>query len=268
MGIRLVRGRDFDETDGEQAPGVIIVSESMARRAWPGRDPLGKRIKMPMGESTPFHQQWLSVVGVVADVRYREIEAARLDVYMSYRQFASGLHHLVVRAEGDPLALAGPVRAAVRAIDPAQPVEDVRTMEEIVDAAVETRRLTTALFASLAAVALALAGLGVYGLMAYAVASRRREIGLRMALGAAGAHIMARVLVRGLALAATGAVAGLLIALALARRLRSMLYNVGTTDPTSFACATVALMLLAVAGCYLPARRASRVDPIAALREE
>jgi putative ABC transport system permease protein len=286
MGIRLLAGRDVSDADDLDSPGVVVISESMARRAWPGvRDAsaaLGRRLKMSLGEGATFHHQWLTVAGVVADTRYREIEAARLDVYQPVRQFESGpLRHLVVRASAEggaatargagpeaAAALAPAVRAVIREIDATQPIDDVRTMDAIVADAVATRRLAWRLFTALAALALGLAAIGVHGLMAQRVATLRREIGVRMALGARRADVVRDVLGRALVLAGAGGAIGLVAALLLARTVESMLYEVPATDPLSFAAAAAALVTLALAGAYVPARRAGRVDPSVVLREE
>jgi putative ABC transport system permease protein len=277
MGIRLLAGRDVSDADDLDSPGVIVVSESMARRAWPGvvtaQEAIGKRLRMSLGQGARFHREWLTVVGVVADARYREIEAARLDVYQPSRQFESGpLRHLAVRASGtgaeSAAALAPAVRAVIRELDAAQPIDDVRTMEAIVADAVATRRLAWRLFLALAALALGLAAIGVHGLMAQRVTTLRREIGVRMALGARRADVVRDVLTRALFLAGVGGAIGLAAALVLARTVESMLYEVPTTDPLSFTGAAAALVALALAGAYLPARRAGRVDPSVVLREE
>jgi predicted permease len=268
MRIRLVSGRDFADGDDERTSGKIIVSESLARRAWPRADALGKRLRMPMGSDSPYHQKWLTVVGVAADVRYREIEAARFDVYLPYRQFNSTLKHLVVRAEGDPAALVASIDAAIRAINPAQPIDDVQTMGAIVDRALRTRRVTAQIFVGLAATALLVALLGVHAMMAYSVTLVRRELAVRLALGAEPRRIRRAILGRGLRLAGLAIVLGLGAALLLGRGVAGLLYEVPPTDVPTLFMAAVAIAAVGLAGCYIPALRASRTDPIAALRHE
>jgi putative ABC transport system permease protein len=267
MGTRLLRGRDFTESDDERVDGRIIVSESMARRTWPGADPMGKRLRMPWGTASRYHQQWMTVIGVVADARYREIEAARLDLFMSYRQFPTPLKHVVVRTDGDPAALAPSVRAAIRSINPVQLIDDVRPMQEIVDAALQTRRITAEIVAALASTAFVLALLGVHAMMAYRVSLRRREIGIRVAIGATHGQLMRDVLGRGTRLGLIGATLGLIAAAAGAQGLQQLLYGVTTTDPVSFGSAAGLVLAATLLGSYLPARRAARVDPLQALRE-
>jgi putative ABC transport system permease protein len=268
MRIRLVTGRDFTDADDERSSGKIIVSESLARRAWPGAEALGKRLRMPMGSDSPYHQKWLTVVGVVADVRYREIEAARFDLYLPYRQFNSRLKHLVVRADGDPAALVSSISAAIREIDPAQPIDDVQTMGAIVDGALRTRRVTAQIFVGLAGTALLVALLGVHAMMAYSVTLLRRELAVRMALGAEPGRVRRAILGRGLRLAASALVPGLAGAVLLGRGVSRLLYEVPPTDAPTLFMAAVAIAAVGLAGCYIPALRASRTDPISALRHE
>jgi putative ABC transport system permease protein len=266
MGIRLVAGRDFTESDNGRAPGVIVVSESFARTSWPGRDAIGRRLRINMPSSS-FDDQWLMVVGVVADVRYREIETARLDIYQPYGQSTSPLRHYVVRTAGNPHAIAGAVRSAVREIDPSQPVE-LSTMEEIVATAMGRWRLNARLFGALAALALLLAAVGTYSVMNYAVSRRTQEIGVRIALGAGRADITRMVIADGLRVAAIGIAIGTFVALVTSGLLRHLLVGVGPHHPTVFAGAAAALCALAVLACFLPAHRAASVDPASAMRSE
>jgi putative ABC transport system permease protein len=262
MGIRLVSGRDFTERDDDQAPGVIIVSESFARSAWPGQDPLGRRLRISFEKDT-----WLTVVGVVVDARYREIETARLDVYQPYGQSTGPIRFFVIRAAGDPTSIAADVRRAVHAVDPSQPVE-LLTMNEIVSTAMGRWRLNARLFGALALLALLLAAVGTYSVMNYAVSRRTHEIGVRMALGAGRPEITRMVLGDGLRLALVGVTAGTLIAFSVTGLLSHLLIGVGPRQPAAFAAAAGLLSLVAITACLIPARRAAAVDPVVAMRTE
>ncbi|HET7219167.1 MAG TPA: ABC transporter permease [Vicinamibacterales bacterium] len=266
MGIRLVAGRDFTEGDDGRAPGVIVVSESFARASWPGRDAIGRRLRINM-PSSPFDDQWLTVVGIVADVRYREIETARLDIYQPYGQSTSPLRHFVIRTAGDPLAIAGAVRNAARDIDPNQPVE-LLTMEQIVATAMGRWRLNARLFGALAVLAVLLAAVGTYSVMNYAVSRRTQELGVRIALGAGRSQITRMVMADGLRLAAIGITIGTLVAIMVSGLLRHLLIGIGPRHPAVFAGAALSLCALAALACVLPARRAASVDPMTALRSE
>jgi predicted permease len=261
MGIRMLSGRDFTEQDTENAPGVVIVSQSFARAAWPGQDPLGRRLKVS------YAKEWLTVVGLVADVRYREIETARLDVYRPYRQFDAPIRHFVVRAAGDPSSIAPDVRRALHAIDPTQPVS-LLTMDEILATAMGRWQLNARLFGALAALALVLAAVGIYSVMSYAVSRRRQEIGVRMALGAGRGEITRMVLGDGLRLAVMGVAAGSLAAFLATTLLRHLLIGVSPHDATTFIGAAVLLAMVAALAALIPARRAASVDPMVAMRSE
>ena len=267
MGIAVRRGRGFTDTDAEGQPGVVAISESLAARAWPGMDPIGKRLKIPLPD-TPYHDTWLTVVGVVADARYREIQATRLDFYMSYLQADHRLNSLMVRAHANPTALARAAVAAVRSIDPNVPVTDTTTMASIVSQTLGTPRFAARLFGTFAAVALALAALGVYALLAYSVSSRTREIGLRIALGAGPADVRRLVFRQAFGLATAGLAGGLLAAAVGARLVGALLYEVRVLDPLSFMAAPLMIAAVAALACLVPARRATRVDPARALRAE
>jgi putative ABC transport system permease protein len=268
MRIPVQRGRAFTDADAEGQPGVVVVGEALARRAWPGQDPIGKRLKIPLPE-TPYDKQWLTVVGVVADARYRELPQGRLDLYMSYLQANHHVQHLMVRTRSRDWAALGPaIRAAVYAIDSAQPVSEVVTMRQVVDDALGGPRFAARLFATFAVAAASLAALGLYGLLAYSVTRRRREIGVRVALGARPVDVSGLVLREGMSLALAGIAVGVVAAAAGSRLLGSLLYGVGPLDPVTFASAPALLATVAAAACLLPARRARRVDPVEALRSE
>jgi putative ABC transport system permease protein len=261
------RGRVFTDADVEGQPGVVVLGDSMARRCWPGQDPIGKRLQIPL-PGTPYDKKWLTVVGVVDDARYREIQKTRLDLYMSYLQANHRMEHVVARTSGEPLAAAPAIRAAVRAIDPGLPVDDVVPMTRVVEEALGGPRFAARLFGAFAVVAVLLAALGLYGLLAYSVTRRTREIGVRVALGARPADVSRLVLREGMALALAGIVIGLGAAAATARLLRSLLYGVEPLDPATFAAVPLLLAAVAATACLLPVRRARGLDPVEALRSE
>jgi putative ABC transport system permease protein len=267
MGIPVRRGRVFAETDTEGRPGVVVLSESLARRHWLGGDPVGKRVKIPSFGS-PYHDTWLEVVGVVADTHHREIHAIRPDFYMSYLQADVAQKHLVVRAHGDPLALAPVVREQARQLAPQMPSPDTQTMAAVVSRALGGPRFTVQVFGAFALVAVLLAAMGLYGVLAYSVTRRRREIGVRMALGASPRDVRRLVLGEGLALTLGGLALGLAGAAAGTRLLRSLLFGVTPTDPATLATVSLLILAVAVLACLVPARRASGVDPAVALRTE
>jgi putative ABC transport system permease protein len=266
MGIRQIAGRDFTEQDTMTSAGVIIVSESLARAAWPGQDPLGRRLSMNM-PSSPFDDKWLTVVGVVADVRYREIETARLDLYQPYGQSTSVVRDFVLKTAGDPRAIAADVRRIVRGIDPSQPVE-LLTMDQIVATAMGRWRLNARLFGALAVLAVLLAAVGTYSVMSYAVSRRTQEIGVRIALGAGQREITRMVLSDGLRLAIVGLAIGVFVAYTVTGLLRHLLIGVGPHHPGIFVASTSMLCVVAVVACLIPARRAAAVDPMVAIRAE
>jgi putative ABC transport system permease protein len=267
MRMPLRAGRTFTDRDTDGTPTVAVISETMARRYWPGQDPVGKRLRMPM-PTAPYPLAWVTVAGVVGDSRYRELQAARLDLYMSYLQSDEGLRHLVVRTDVEPLALVGAVREAVRDVDRELLLTDVTTMEALVDEAMGGARFGMQLLAGFAFAALALAAVGTYGVVAFMVGRRTREIGVRMALGARARSVVTLVLREGLAPVLAGLAAGVAGAFALGRALAGLLFGVPPHDPGAPAAAAALLFASALLACLVPARRAARVDPAAALREE
>ena len=269
LGVPLRRGRGFTEQDDEKAPRVAIISESLARRDFPGEDPIGRRIALGVGGP---EDELLLIVGIAGDVRHFELDRdPRPALYVPYAQeseFWLAPHDLVVRAQADPLALAAAVREAIRSIDPEQTVSNVRTMEAVMSEAVARRRFSTLLLGAFAGVAVLLAALGTYGVIAHSVARRTQEIGIRMALGARPIDVLRMVLGQGTRLAILGAVLGVVCALALTRLMGSLLFGVSPTDPMTFFLTALVLPAIAVLASFVPARRATRVDPMIALRCE
>jgi putative ABC transport system permease protein len=275
MRIRLLRGRTFTERDDQRGPGVVVVSRTMAERCWPGQDAIGKRLKIPL-PGTPYdasldapgrENAWLTVVGVVGEARHRELQVPKYDMYMSYLQTNHGLSHVMVRTTGDPAAMAPSVRAAIQSVDRNLAVSDMETMDAVVAATLGGARFGMQLLSAFALAALLLAAIGTYGVMAFVVGRRTREVGIRMALGAQAASVMAMVVRQGMAPVAAGLAAGLAGSLALGRALRSLLYEVPAHDPATLATAAAVLAGAALVACLMPARRAARIDPAHALRE-
>jgi len=271
MGMRLVRGRWFSPSDTEVVPLVAVVNETLARAYWRDGQAVGGRLRLGGGRNP-----WVQVVGIVADERHNGVTGlVKEKFYLPHAQWhvATGGNlirnaFLVVRASGEPTALAGAVRGEVRALDATVPVASVRTMEDVVGAALATPRLTSFLLAAFAGVALLLAAIGLYGLLAWMVSRRRHEIGIRLAIGAGRAQVVRMVLAQGLTLTGAGLVAGLAGAAALTRLMAAVLYDVTPTDPWTYATVVVGLTGVAAAASLLPAWRAARVDPLVALRTE
>jgi predicted permease len=267
MGIELLQGREFGEQDRVGPGAVVVISETMARRLWPGEDPIGKRIT-PGRADDP--DDWCEIIGVVKDVRQFQLDAdPKPQMYFTYEQaefFAP--NHLVVRTNVEPQSLAATVRGTVWEIDKDQPVSNISTMEEILSESVARQRFSTLLLGIFAAVALVLAAVGIYGVMSYTVAQRTREIGIRMALGAQSGDVLKLVIGQGMRLALVGVTVGLIGAFALTRLMQSLLFDVSATDPVTFVVIAFLLTAVALLACYLPARRAVKVDQTVALRYE
>ncbi len=262
MGIPLRRGRDISERDVDGAPLVVLINETLARTLWPGADPIGRRLVLGSGSSVP-------VIGVVADIHQAGPDVApRPEFYVSALQVPRRPGSLAVHTSVDAGSMASAVRQAIWSIDPDQPVTSMATMEEILEKEVLQRRVQTTLLTGFAALALLLAVIGLYGVLAYLVSLRTPEIGLRMALGAAPVNILRTVVGQALGLTVIGVGAGVLAAVAMSGVLRSLLFGVTATDPLTYAGVAMLLVCAATAASYLPARRAIRVDPIMALREE
>jgi putative ABC transport system permease protein len=266
MGIPVLRGRTFSDSDHETAPLVALINSTMARRFWADGDPVGKRF---LTGHPGQGERWVTIVGVVADTKMYGLDnPARLEVYYPYRQRPNSVMSLVVRSVVAPSTLTATIRAAVATIDKDQPIFDVHTMQQLVDDSISTRRLTLVLLGMFSALALILAAIGIYGVMSYAVALRTQEIGIRMALGAQQKDVLRLVLGQGARIAFFGVAIGLAAAAGLARLLSNLLFSVSSGDPVTFAAVAILLVAVALLACYIPARRALRVDPIIALRYE
>jgi putative ABC transport system permease protein len=267
LGITLLRGRSFTEADKEDAPLVAMVNQRLATQFFPNQDPIGKRLMF--GHPNTDAPKWLTIVGVVADTKmYGLANLSRLEVYETFRQNPSRQMDLLVKSRVDPAALTSVVRAAVYSVDKDQSIASVATMKQLVNNSIATRRITLVLLGLFSALALILGAIGIYGVIAYSVAQRTREIGVRMALGAPRAGVFRMVIGEGMKLAGTGIAIGILVALGLARLMSSLLYQVSTADFETFTAVAVLLLLVALAASYIPARRATSVEPIVALRYE
>ena len=267
LGIPLRRGRLLETGDAAGAPDVAVVNEELVRRFFGGGDPIGRRISVDgTGEGAP---RWMTIVGVVGDVAQEAVTAAPYpQVYAPLAQSPVRTVAVAVRTEGAPMALARAARGALAAAEPGLPPRDVRTLEERVGDTIAMPRVSAVVFSLFAAVALALAAIGLYGVLAYTVTQRTREIGIRLALGAAGSEVLRLVLWQGMRPALAGIVVGLLAALATTRLMGSLLYGVGATDPLTFVAVPLFLATVALAAIWIPARRAAHVDPMIALRAE
>ena len=259
-------GRLFDEHDDANPGAVLVINETAARRFWPGQDVVGRRVKL---SATPDRAPWITVVVVVGDVRHFGLEAeARPEVYRPYAINPLGAPILVIRTSADPGALAPVLSARVRSVSAGLATYNVLLMEQLVDRSTAQRRFVMLLLSGFATAALLLAGVGIYGTVSQTVVLRTQEIGVRMALGASPAAALRLVFRSGLRLIGTGIVLGWTAAVGLTRLMRAMLFEVRPLDPTAFLGAAVALAGFAVVACYLPARRATRVDPMVALRQD
>jgi putative ABC transport system permease protein len=267
MQIPLLRGRELTAQDVAGVEPVALISETFARRNWPGEDPLGKRIKFPGSTARP--QPWRTIVGVVGDVKqYGVDKESTMQLYLPEAQYPVSWLTLVVRTTGDPAQMLNAVRNEIRSVDPDQAVFAVATMEGLLAESIAKRRFVMLLLSVFAALALALAAIGIYGVIAYTVAQRTSEIGIRMALGAQPRDVLRLVLGHGLALTLIGVAIGLIAAFALTRLMSKLLFAVSATDPLTYVLITALLTIVALLACWIPARRATRVDPMVALRYE
>jgi putative ABC transport system permease protein len=266
IGIPLLQGRDFADSDMREGPKVTIIDERLAREYWPDQSPLGKRIRFGPPES---NEPWHTIVGVVGNVKNESLSLTQgKSVYIPHAQTSLGSMGLAVRATVVPERLAEGIRNQVKEMDPNLPVAQVRTMNEVVFRSVWQPRLYAILFGVFAGVALLLASVGIYGVMSYSVAQRTHEIGIRLALGAQSGNVLRLVIVQGMILTLAGIVFGLTGALALTRLMQTLLFEVSTADPLTFGFVATLLVFIALLACYIPARRATKVDPIVALRSE
>jgi len=265
MGTAVFKGRVFTEQDRPDTPPVIVVNETLARQVWPGEDAVGKRLVIWFNRGRfPYE-----VVGVARDTKFYGLKSqARPEVFFAHAQDPYLVMNVVVRAATAPQRLINQLRREVLALDPAQPAHSIITMEEMIAHSIAPDRFALLLLGVLALIALALAGVGVYGVMAYAVAQRTHEIGIRISLGAQAGDVLRMVIGQGMKLALAGMAVGTVAALALTRLLKKLLFDVGATDPLTFIVIASLLACVALLACWIPARRATKVDPLVALRTE
>ncbi|HEV2246197.1 MAG TPA: FtsX-like permease family protein, partial [Terriglobia bacterium] len=261
LGIPVLKGRTFTDHDDEQALKVAVLNETLARHLWPTEDPIGKQL--------PLFGNNLTVVGVVGNTRHEGLSHdTQAEFYVPYLQSPDNSMQLAVRTAAEPDSIVSAVRAQVRNVDPDQPLYHVATLQQVLSESLAPRRFNLLLLGIFAAIALALATVGIYGVMAFSVTQRTHEIGIRMALGAERREVLSLIVRQGLRLTLVGVVLGVAGAWALTRFLANLLYGVKPTDPLTFVAVSLILIFVALAACYIPARRAAKVDPMVALRYE
>jgi putative ABC transport system permease protein len=267
-GMELVAGRTFTDADGSESVDVAVVNESFVRVYLAGLDPIGRQF-MWGGPGPEGDPSWLTIIGVVADARRSGVDqAVRPSGFVPAAQAPQSRMDVLVRTASDPLLVMPEVRRIVSALDPQLPLTRVRTLEQAMSESLSQRRFVVGVLASFAAAALTLAAIGIFGVMAYLVGQRTREIGIRVALGAQRASVLRQIFTEGMMHAAAGLALGLVASLALTRFMRSQLFGLEPSDPATITAAALVLLATAMAACLIPARRAARVDPVVALREE
>jgi len=270
MKVPLRQGRFFENSDNAQSMPVAIINETMARQYWPGENALGRRFKL--GDPDDKKAPWIQIVGIVGDIRQMGLdEPVKAEMYFPYQQDRTIWYiprDLAIRTTGDTATLVGSVRQAIREVDPDQPVSNIATMAEVLGTEAAQRRMGMIMLVGFAALALLLASLGIYGVLAYFVTQHTSEIGVRQALGATPRNILFLVLKKGMGLTLLGVVIGLACSFALTRLMSSLLFGVKASDPLTFLMVPVVLGAVALFACLIPARRATRIDPLVALRYE
>ena len=267
MEISLLQGRAINDQDTAESFKVALINKTMAAQLWPNQDPIGKRIGFPGSEKNP--QPWRTVIGVVSDVsQYALDKTPPMQIYVPHSQFPTGFSTIVVKTQSDPLSMISAVRHEVLAVDKDQAVFQITTLDQLMGDSIALRKFFMLLLLIFAALALILAGVGIYGVMSYVAAQRTHEIGIRMALGAQTADVLKLMIGKGMALALIGVTAGLAGSFALTRLLAGMLFGVSATDAVTFVAVPLGLIAVALLACYIPARRATKVDPLVALRYE
>jgi putative ABC transport system permease protein len=262
MNIPLIEGRDFDERDAMKAPEAAIINQEMARRYWPDENPIGQRLAVGDGP-------WRAVVGVVGDVKQSGLDIeTRPEMFWPYYQEPVSFATFVVRTVGDPEAMTSAARAAMQEIDKDLPVYNIKTVNDVISESVAPRRLNMLLLGLFAGLALVLAAVGIYGVISYSVSQRTREIGIRMALGASHTSVLRLVVGEGMILAVIGVTIGVVASFFLTRLMSTLLFGVSTTDPITFVAISLLLTSVSMVASLVPARRATRVDPMVALRYE
>jgi putative ABC transport system permease protein len=265
LSIPLIAGRTFTERDDASAPEVVVVDESLAQRYWPGKNAVGQQVNLTGRPDSA----WATVIGVVGHVHSASLSTiGEPQIYLAARQRDEPRLAIAIRASGDPLTLAGPVRATVRAVDPDVPVGYMRPLADLVHGTSSRLRFNLTILAIFAATALALAAIGIYGVMSQLVMARAREMGIRLALGAQARDVVALVLRYALGIAAVGALAGTLAALASSRAIASLLFGIQATDPVTFVAVPLVLLCATLLAVWAPARRAGRADPLVSLRAD